>query len=574
MQGGTTPITSPTHPPMAASPLTSPIAVQRRPKSIHRGSMGAMSPQGAAPVWPSASPMSSPGQGSSPFMSPTSPQQSRGFDARRTQSRHGKVTFDLSEEDLHFLSQQGKKQDAMLRSDSSSSSLTSSPESKVKKDDSAAKLPPVSKSSQPAKRDFPHLLLSSAKSGDANAVGSPRSPRQQPRWEDLAGLNQDFRAMAGLDRGNSVESIEQEESPPNRRGGDFVQRGRSSSDSCVKEDNSFERKLQDLSDFNEIWRRQLAPTGEVCRIGDRSNSGNVQTGNKEEQVTSQRHQLRKSSTIAAMEMAREYNHPSRERTPECSMEERTLVLEKPMIKKCLTESDIPQIKHCSIMTQDSTSTTSSSGTSDVHSGGQDISQSMARNSDQNVANIRHEGSSCSGANSDNSAIPNKIQKTETKDFKLDMPMLPPLELSGFPQFENSGLTPTTGASLGKQKGNEDTSKRDSDVTIYENDPLPQDLDIRDFGTVGQQPNASGSYGNEQEVTLLQQSQPPQQSMMDDFDLNESCFGIPSHQNLTNEMREKAQERLKASQIGDTSGSVNLQVIITVVMNTHCQRDFF
>jgi hypothetical protein len=38
---------------------------------------------------------------------------------------------------------------------------------------------------------------------------------------------------------------------------------------------------------------------------------------------------------------------------------------------------------------------------------------------------------------------------------------------------------------------------------------------------------------------------PFNSVIDDIDFNESCFGIPTHQNLSNEMREKIQERLKA-----------------------------
>ncbi|KAK3106941.1 hypothetical protein FSP39_003397 [Pinctada imbricata] len=546
-------ITSPQSAP-ESSPLTSPVSVTRRPKSIHRGSFGATSPQGQG--WPLASPASSPGQarssssqGSSPFMSPTSPQQSRGFDVRRSQSRHGRVTFDLSEEDLNFLSQQGKKQEKQKASDSyissSSSSVSSSPESRLKKENAEGFHP-----SQPAKREFPHLLLSSAKSCETSGTSSPRSPRQQPRWEDLAGLNQDFRAMAGLDRVNSVDSVEREKqhltssnSNINYPADNFVPRNRSSSDSCVVEDTSFERKLQDLSDFNEIWRKQLAPTGDVCRHANKSdtraNAGNTteQTrmkASKEEQVSNRRHQLRKSSTIAAMEMAAEYTNTRRERTPECGMEERVLVVEKPMIKKCLTESDIPQIKHCSIMTQDSASTTSSSGTSDLHSFGHD---------------------SCTGGSS---PIPSKIQKMETKDIKLNMPMLPPLELSGFPQFENSGLIPTTGASINQQKEDEAKNKRDSDVTIYENDPLPPDLDIRDFDTIGD------ASVNRNITTQIDTSLP----MTDEFDINESCFGIPSHQNLSNEMREKAQERLRASQrqLYDNCMDSNLQGVETLPLD--------
>jgi hypothetical protein len=64
-----------------------------------------------------------------------------------------------------------------------------------------------------------------------------------------------------------------------------------------------------------------------------------------------------------MERLEEFEPRVRQKTPECSTDEQTLTLEKPMIKRCQTESNIPQIKHCMVVTQDTSSTTSSSANS-------------------------------------------------------------------------------------------------------------------------------------------------------------------------------------------------------------------
>ncbi|XP_061189339.1 uncharacterized protein LOC133197362 isoform X2 [Saccostrea echinata] len=536
------PVSSPIMGRTGSSPLTSPV--QRRLKRS----------QPNTPTQPCRqdSPVSSPGAARggfiSPMMSPTSPDQPFECDSQqRKLSRRGKVTFDLSDDDLYFLAQQGMKRETLTRTDSNSSSSTvsslSSPEARLKQ----SSRPENSQSAVPkqsAKRDFPHLLLSSA-STDSKSTSSPRSPRNQPRWEDLAGLNQDFRAMAGLDK-----------SPNKPQGKASKVKPTTQVPSTQECQDSFDKKLHDLSNFNELWKNQLAPTGDVCRLND--NKDNVHSDDK--------HLLKRSATMpAVMEVPKSSNH--RERTPECSTDERTVVEEKPMIKKCLTDCDLPQIKHCSIVTQGSCDTSSSSEMHLSESGASlmvheesidnqfsicrtdSYNRAVGHSAERNGIEIQHKMDK-----SESGQKVNKVHKIDGKEVVLNMPVLPPLELSGFPKFENTDEVPITGASKLTCDKSDNASNRNDLLGGEASFPV----NLSDSYYDNSEPMPYGMDNTEMEAMSNTDITPfgGHSSMMNEIDINESCFGIPTHQNLSNEMRERMQDRFKAMKGQDTCSSLN------------------
>ncbi|XP_056011649.1 uncharacterized protein LOC125678137 isoform X3 [Ostrea edulis] len=547
------PVSSPIMARTGSSPLASPV--QRRLKHSQ--------PNTPTQTWQADSPLSSPGPAHrgfvSPLMSPSSPDRSFDYDSqqRKVLSRRGKVTFDLSDDDLYFLSQQGKKRDTLTRTDSNSSSSTvsslSSPEARMKQS-SKPENPPSPFPKQPAKRDFPHLLLSSTCT-DSKSTSSPRSPRNQPRWEDLAGLNQDFRAMAGLDKSPNKPQNKTSEVKSNSPSAQVP----SNQENL---DSSFDRKLQDLSNFNELWKNQLAPTGDVCRLTD----------TKDNVHSNEKHILKRSTTLPA---AMEVSHPSdcREKTPECSTDERTVVVEKPMIKKCLTETDLPQIKHCSIVTQGSSDTSSSSEMRLCDSGASVVvHEESSMESQINICrsdsysravgqSMERNGISIQEKMGKDQKI-NKVHKVDGKEVVLNMPMLPPLELSGFPKFENSDEVPITGASKLSCDKTEKASSSSNDLLGSEgsfpvnlSDSYYDNSDMNSYG-VENTMNDVNSFGVESMMSTDMNSFGGHSSMMEEIDINESCFGIPTHQNLSNEMRERMQDRFKAMKGQDTCSTLS------------------
>ncbi|XP_071176710.1 uncharacterized protein [Mytilus edulis] len=346
-----------------------------------------------------------------------------------------------------------------------------------------------------AERHFEKLLFQTSQmvDGENAVVQSPRSPRQQPRWEDLAGLNQDFVSVTKKD-GQSPKSQKVARIPPHAGHQHSIE---------SPDEVPFDKKLHDLSNFNEQWRTQLAPTGDVCRLGSHGEKlneiQNLETKIEMERPSIQKlserinknygfegeRTLRRSSTIAAMERLEEFEPRVRQRTPECSTDQQTLTLEKPMIKRCQTESNIPQIKHSTIVTQDTSSNTSSSANSEP-------------------SNIEYEPTDFGKVlrtkfDKSKSAVDNKnVSPSVTRGVTL-----PP----SYPVMASSQTC---------HKG----SKMDA--------PMETAID--------------GPYLNDQQIMAEVM---PFNSVIDDIDFNESCFGIPTHQNLSNEMREKIQERLKA-----------------------------
>lgn len=359
-----------------------------------------------------------------------------------------------------------------------------------------------------AERNFEKLLFKTSQrvDGENAVVQSPRSPRQQPRWEDLAGLNQDFVSVIKKD----AQSPKSQKVPKPPLGAT----SQTSLDS--PEDVSFDKKLQDLSNFNEHWRTQLAPTGDVCRLGshgEKLNEVHISDNKIETERPSirrlvdridlemerpsiqkladniNRHYgfhgertLRRSSTVAAMERLEEYEPRVRQKTPECSTDEQTLTLEKPMIKRCQTESNIPRIKQSTVVTQDTSSNTSSSANSEP-------------------THIEYE--------------PTDHGKVLRTDFTEKFPMVR--------NNSNQGEV-TLPPSYPVMPSGQTSHLVNNETTV----PMETDID--------------GQYLNDQQILseVL-----PFGSVIDDIDFNESCFGIPTHQNLSNEMREKIQERLKA-----------------------------
>lgn len=347
-----------------------------------------------------------------------------------------------------------------------------------------------------AERKFEKLLFKTSQrvDGENAVVQSPRSPRQQPRWEDLAGLNMDF--VAGLRRDG--------QSPKGPTVSKKSQNALNQQSMESPDENPFDRKLQDLSDFNEQWRTQLAPTGDVCRLGNRDERlgevHNLETKIEFERPSLQKltdsinknygfdgeRTLRRSSTVAAMERLEEFEPRVRQKTPECSTDEQTLTLEKPMIKRCQTDSNIPLIKHCTVVTQDTSSNTSSSANSDP-------------------TNIEYEPT-------DFGKVLSTKFRDNTKSAMDNKKVTPPITRS-------VTLPPSYPVMASSQ-----TCHLVNDVAT----PMETAID--------------GPYLNDHQIMTEVM---PFNSVIDDIDFNESCFGIPTHQNLSNEMREKIQERLKA-----------------------------
>ncbi|CAC5426286.1 ARHGAP32 [Mytilus coruscus] len=355
-----------------------------------------------------------------------------------------------------------------------------------------------SEGKESAERNFEKLLFQTSQmvDGENAVVQSPRSPRQQPRWEDLAGLNQDFVSVLKKD-GQSPKSQKVARMPPHTA----HQHSMESPDEVP-----FDKKLQDLSNFNEQWRTQLAPTGDVCRLGSHGEKlneiQNLETKIEMERPSIQKlterinknygfegeRTLRRSSTIAAMERLEEFEPRVRQRTPECSTDQQTLTLEKPMIKRCQTESNIPQIKHCTVVTQDTSSNTSSSTNSEPR-------------------NIEYEPTDFG-----------KVLRTNFTDKSKSA-----IDNKNVAQSVTGGVTlPPSYPVMASSQTSHIGSKMDV--------PAPIETAI------------DGPYLNDQQIMAEVM---PFNSVIDDIDFNESCFGIPTHQNLSNEMREKIQERLKA-----------------------------
>ncbi|XP_052061415.1 uncharacterized protein LOC127701544 isoform X2 [Mytilus californianus] len=355
-----------------------------------------------------------------------------------------------------------------------------------------------SEGKESAERNFEKLLFQTSQmvDGENAVVQSPRSPRQQPRWEDLAGLNQDFVSVLKKD-GQSPKSQKIARMPPHAAHQHSIE---------SPDEVPFDKKLQDLSNFNEQWRTQLAPTGDVCRLGSHGEKlneiQNLETKIEMERPSIQKlterinknygfegeRTLRRSSTIAAMERLEEFEPRVRQRTPECSTDQQTLTLEKPMIKRCQTESNIPQIKHCTVVTQDTSSNTSSSTNSEPR-------------------NIEYEPTDFG-----------KVLRTNFTDKSKSA-----IDKKSVAQSVTGGVTlPPSYPVMASSQTSHIGGKMDV--------PAPMETAI------------DGPYLNDQQIMAEVM---PFNSVIDDIDFNESCFGIPTHQNLSNEMREKIQERLKA-----------------------------
>lgn len=348
-----------------------------------------------------------------------------------------------------------------------------------------------------AERKFEKLLFKTSQrvDGENAVVQSPRSPRQQPRWEDLAGLNQDFVAVIKKDT----------QSPKSQKFSKLPQNVMNQQSIESPEEFPFDKKLQDLSNFSEQWRTQLAPTGDVCRLGNHDERlSEIQNSEMKIEVERPSLQkltekinrnygfdgertLRRSSTVAAMERLEEFEPRVRQKTPECSTDEQTLTLEKPMIKRCQTESNIPQIKHCTVVTQDTSSTTSSSANSEP-------------------TNIEYE--------------PTDFGKVLRTDFNENRKRA----------LENRKATPPITRSVTLPPSYPVMASSQTCHLVNNDVPVPMETVI------------DGPYLNDQQILAEVM---PFNSVVDDIDFNESCFGIPTHQNLSNEMREKIQERLKA-----------------------------
>ncbi|XP_033759219.1 uncharacterized protein LOC117341471 isoform X2 [Pecten maximus] len=481
---------------------------------------------------------------------------------KRSDSRHGCVEFDLSDEDLEFLSRQGILQEMKTMRRVSKDETTSSPvlsptesvsspvqwsqemgympqsfsgsgsayvggatyspatasEAKACEGSPTTKSHSVHKTKPPARREFAKLMLESDHdSSNKSSKSSPRSPRQQPRWEDLAGLNQDFGALPSVKHATKVESVKAQK--------DKV---KVESESASEE---FDRKLQSLSDFNDVWRQQLAPTGDVCRTV--ANDDHVLSSSNRF-----RPQLKKSQTVGAIETTLMGSRKQRDKTPECCTQDQTVTMEKPMIKKCLTESDIPQIRQCSIMTQDSQSTTSSSGTSDALTEIHSITDRMTvekpsirrdelKQSDSKLPTSQK----CEREEKASFPKPRKIQKMDSFDFPRDSSVQERMDTSG----------PSEDRLVDNQYSHGATALSHI-ISSSQSESTSNSYNTNNIGGAG---HYSESSRSENTAFTDRDHAQPFQSMLEDIDVNESCFGIPTHQNLSNEFREKMNERLKS-----------------------------
>ncbi|XP_021375956.1 uncharacterized protein LOC110464834 isoform X2 [Mizuhopecten yessoensis] len=503
---------------------------------------------------------------------------------KRSDSRHGCVEFDLSDEDLEFLSRQGIIQEmkttrrvnkdgtpcSPLMSPSETPHHVTSPmqwspemgyrdipksqsysgsgssfvggasyspstgkasDAKVGDGSPTTKGHSVHKTKPPARREFAKLMLESDHdASNKSSKSSPRSPRQQPRWEDLAGLNQDFGAIPSVKQITKVGDSAMVKTPKDKV--------KVESDSTS---DDFDRKLQNLSDFNDVWRQQLAPTGDVCR----NVSNDDQVLNSSDRF---RPQLKKSLTVGAIETSTSMgSHKKREKTPECGTQDQTVTMEKPMIKKCLTESDIPRIRQCSIMTQDSQSTSSSSGTSDALTEIHTVTDRMTvekpsiRRGElkQNDTKLPSASQKCDREEKASFPKPRKIQKMDSFDFPLENSLQERMDTSG-PSEERLGP-------VDNQYSHAVTAATRNHVVSSSQSDSVSALASNTYNTnnVGSAGHYSESSRSENTAFTERDHAQPFQSMLEDIDVNESCFGIPTHQNLSNEFREKMNERLKS-----------------------------
>lgn len=518
---------------------------------------------------------------------------------KRSDSRHGCVEFDLSDEDLEFLSRQGILQEMKTTRRSTKDETPTSPllspketvsspvqwspeigykdmpksqsfsgsgsayggsptyspttgkanEVKACEGSPTAKGHAVHKNKPPARREFAKLMLESDHDlSNKSSTSSPRSPRQQPRWEDLAGLNQDFGVLPSVKHTKKANNTAMTKTKTDKV----------SSVEPEYSNDDFDRKLQSLSDFNDVWRQQLAPTGDVCR-----------TVTNDDQVVASsnryRPQLKKSQTVGAIETTQMDSRKQRDKTPECGTQDQTVTMEKPMIKKCLTESDIPQIRQCSIMTQDSQSTTSSSGTSDalteIHSVTDRMTvekPSLRRDELKQSDNKLASGQKCDHEEKASFPKPRKIQKMDSFDFSRESSVQERMDTS-VPSEDRSTDNQYSHGASGVTR-----------VISSQSESTSNSYNTNNLGGVGRYSESSSR--SENTAFTDRDHAKPFQSMLEDIDVNESCFGIPTHQNLSNEFREKMNERLKSQSQQSSIDSPNVVAMESFVYQEQSEHE--
>lgn len=396
---------------------------------------------------------------------------------------------------------------------------------------------------------------------------SPKSPRQQqqPRWEDLAGLNTNFQEMS-----------------------------------------TFDEKLKDLADFNDTWRQQLTPTGDSIRQTHFSEGFSFAPASPISETNGD-HVIRDMSTdqnhrLVIQTLAEPQTHNDRrDRTPEIGNEDKILVMEKPTIKKSTTDSSLHDRTnqfHQDIL---------ASANRDRSAFAQERSRSL--DSEGLTSALAAESSA---ANRREQFILTHSQSSESYKQKQESPksgrLYPTGQLSQniSESVQNIDRTIVQQSPVGpgayvitrQSSQSESTASVTVDSTGRTSQSVSQSAAVSTVSaeTVGSPVNQSetlatvsavsvntsqqsagsaasgvsvrrsnqssvsshqgettenwfaGSEGSQVTVpfdrtaldTILNNDRP----MLEEIDINESCFGLPSHQNLSNELKEKIEESMR------------------------------
>ncbi|XP_053409299.1 serine/arginine repetitive matrix protein 2-like isoform X3 [Mercenaria mercenaria] len=375
-----------------------------------------------------------------------------------------------------------------------------------------------SESPQHDRRSFiPQLKLEQRRSG--SLVSSPMSPEhKQPRWEDLAGLNDSFNEI-------------------------------------------------DMAVFNDNWKKCLAPTGDSIRLsGNASDSTEQLSSHTEPEVST-------GTDTVVLERPSITRKGGSNLTPG-NLEKAAAKSKK---KEIETYDNVPEheafeIQHKSSRNEDNKVTTErptirrsqtlpaasslpQSPVSAVTSPGGFLEHSSSFESSSSVSSLYHgssyesaTGFGTSGITTDRSGALRKSNTTPvlTRQTSFDssykksvrvMSLGSSLEESDAEcrSSRSNVMSQGQGSYVARSSGHRSASHQSSQSSVLMRSESNQSADFP-FHDVSQS-NAELNSSQSSIGTLLPQ-------MLEEMDVNESCLGLASHQNMSNEMKEMMQEQMK------------------------------
>ncbi|KAL5020419.1 hypothetical protein ScPMuIL_003311 [Solemya velum] len=392
---------------------------------------------------------------------------------------------------------------------------------------------------------------------------SPKSPRQQqqPRWEDLAGLNTNFHEIS-----------------------------------------TFDEKLKDLADFNDTWRQQLTPTGDSIRQTHFS-EGFTFAPSSPMSETNGDHVIRDMSADPSHHLVIQMpaRDERRDRTPEIGTEDKILVMEKPTIKKSTTDSSLhdrasqvhPDMRVSAICDRSTFAQERSRSLDSEGLASALASESSAANRREQFV-LTHSLSSESYKQKQESPKSRKIYPTgqlsqnvseSMQNIDRTIVQQSPVGPGGYVITRQSSQSESTASvtvdSTGRTSQSVSQSAAVSTVSAEAIGPVNQSESLATVSAVSvntskQSAGASVSgvsvrRSNQSSVASLNQEETTEnwfagnegsqvtvpfdrtaldtilnndRPMLEEIDINESCFGLPSHQNLSNELKEKIEESMR------------------------------